>query len=204
MLTFIEPSARDKGGRSIWRLLCDCGNTTTSLPWNVTNGSVRSCGCLAKITNKQNGLNTRKQDPIISSAKIVWRSYKDRAIDFETFFKISQMNCHYCGRPPHKTFNQADYPRKKGGKSSDYQREQGDFTYNGLDRIDSSIDHTPDNVVACCWTCNRMKGSHSTEDFLSHIKLICEYRVDAKVKENYLEIIHPSPNAEYWKLQSKK
>lgn len=197
MLTFVAPQGKDTGGRIVWELLCDCGKTTYAIPHNVTSDSIKSCGCYSKSIRKSNGENRRQYDPVISSARTVWRTvYKD--IDFDTFYKVSQQNCHYCGRPPHKTFNQAQYPRAKGGISSDNQKVNGNFIYNGLDRIDSSIGHTPENVVACCWTCNRMKGSHNAEDFLSHIKLICEYRVDAKVKENYLEIIHPSPNAEYW------
>lgn len=175
MLTLIKEHRKNKHGSIIWEALCDCGKSTHVYPNNAKNGTHKSCGCYSKSIRKSNGEKSRKHDPIISSAKIVWRSYKNQFVDFESFYKISQKNCHYCGRPPHRTFNQSDYPRKTGGQASDYQRQNGNFTYNGLDRVDSSKAHTMDNVVPCCWICNRMKNDLSVEDFISHIKLIINY-----------------------------
>lgn len=45
LLTVIE-QAENKNGRSYWKCLCDCGNTTTVSISNLKNGSVKSCGCL--------------------------------------------------------------------------------------------------------------------------------------------------------------
>lgn len=38
------------------------------------------------------------------------------------------------------------------------------YTYNGVDRLDSSMGYTPDNCVPCCWECNNMKGASLTEE----------------------------------------
>lgn len=40
-----------------------------------------------------------------------------------------------------------------------------DWTKLGCDRIDNSKPHTEDNVVPCCWDCNRKKGTMSFEEF---------------------------------------
>lgn len=37
----------------------------------------------------------------------------------------------------------------------------------GCDRIDNSLPHTPDNVVPCCFECNRKRGAKSYEEFIS-------------------------------------
>ena len=37
--------------------------------------------------------------------------------------------------------------------------------YNGIDRIDSTKDYTPDNCVPCCRNCNKAKGTLTTTEF---------------------------------------
>ncbi|WBR14401.1 hypothetical protein pkur_cds_226 [Pandoravirus kuranda] len=37
---------------------------------------------------------------------------------------------------------------------------------SGLDRVDNDIGYRRTNVVACCWDCNRMKGTTSARDFV--------------------------------------
>lgn len=47
--------------------------------------------------------------------------------------------CHYCG--------------------------ESDWTKLGCDRIDNSKPHTEDNVVPCCFECNRNRGLKTYEEF---------------------------------------
>ena len=56
--------------------------------------------------------------------------------------KIWQQPCHYCGGE----------------------------TENGADRKDSNGGYTVDNVVPCCWGCNRAKKDKSYESFLEEIQ----------------------------------
>lgn len=174
-LTFICPTDRKyKSSRNIiWQLQCDCGSTVYAAPSEVTAGRTKSCGCylseICALMGKDNQAN-RIYDPIISSARTVWITYKD-GCDFDTFFSLSQQPCHYCGREPYRTFN-VGTSRRKGENVSVYQMEQGNFTYNGLDRIDSSKGHSPDNIVPCCWDCNEMKGDRTYEEFIAHITRI--------------------------------
>lgn len=46
----------------------------------------------------------------------------------------------------------------------------------GIDRIDSTQGYTINNVVPCCWICNRMKNGLSVADFEAHILAIVKYR----------------------------
>jgi hypothetical protein len=169
LLTFIKSTDKKIGKNKkkwVWELLCDCGNTTYALSESVVSGNTTSCGCAQAQKRIDQGLRNRKYNPMISSARAVWqRSYKD--CDFDTFLSLSQEKCYYCGRDPHRTFNMASQRKR-----SIEQIKNGNFTYNGLDRVDSNKGHTPDNIVPCCTDCNKAKLTMTKEDFLSLIKLI--------------------------------
>lgn len=163
-LTFVKAIEKSKNYKMIWELRCDCGETITSRYDHIISGKTRSCGCFRKQNTAK---MKRKYDPIISSAREVYnRSYSDNKLGFDKFFELSQKNCHYCGCPPQQTFNVG---RKR---SSSDQRRYGNFIYNGLDRLDSSLGHSEDNVVPCCWTCNYMKRKLSVNEFKIHIEKI--------------------------------
>lgn len=173
LLTYIRPTEDRLGNGIVWEAKCDCGNITFVRP-----RTTRSCGCLHIISAKENGMGTRKYDPMIATARNVWVRYKtiDRAkeremtIDFETFYTLSQENCYYCGSPPSNKANKA----VAAAYASDFAKENGDFIYSGLDRLDSSKGHTPDNVVPCCRDCNRMKMDMSLEKFERLVEAIAE------------------------------
>ena len=52
--------------------------------------------------------------------------------------------CHYCG--------------------------ETDWKLLGVDRINNSLPHTPDNVVPCCWECNLKKHTTSYDKFMKLIE----------------------------------
>lgn len=167
MLTFIR-SADIKNNKIQWETLCECGKTIYVAPCYVSSGHTKSCGC---------GFSNRKYTPEISSARNKWySSYKDGDIDFETFYTLSQQNCHYCGSPPFRKYNVGNKKLiTRKAYSSELQLQEGTFIYNGLDRIDSRRGHMLDNVVSCCYPCNLLKSDSVKEDFLDHIKRIYEH-----------------------------
>lgn len=175
-LTFVRPTERRICQKIVWEALCECGKITQVVPQNVKTGHIKSCGCLKNAALVKSNKERRKYTPLISSARSVWAAnYND--IDFETFFSLSQLSCKYCGTAPHRTRNVGDYRHYPGVTyrsctPSKEQVEEGNFTYNGLDRIDSSLGHTLGNVVPCCWICNRMKSDMGADVFLSHIERI--------------------------------
>lgn len=174
-LTFIKATEkRNNQGAVIWELLCECGNKTFASGKDVVSGNTTSCGCYAMQRRSVGGQKNRRFDPVISSARTVWKGvYKD--CDFDTFFTLSQEPCYYCGRDPHRTFNVGNTSQKKR-KVSHIQVEVGDFTYNGIDRIDSSKGHTFDNIVPCCYRCNQAKNDMPVNEFLDLVKLIYNRR----------------------------
>jgi hypothetical protein len=174
-LTFIRPTnKRTTQNDAIWELQCECGNLTYSNVANVVNNqSKTSCGCVASNRMKELCQLARKFPPIISSARRVWQRYNKDGLDFDTFFDLSQQNCYYCGLGPSTIYNYMNY---YGRPVSDIQKLNGAFTYNGLDRTDSSKGHTIDNIVPCCWVCNCMKNDLSEEEFYAHIERIHNYQ----------------------------
>ena len=44
----------------------------------------------------------------------------------------------------------------------------------GLDRVDNTKGYDLSNIVSCCEFCNRMKNSHTLEDFINQCKKIVQ------------------------------
>jgi len=44
-LTVIAPIRKNKGGQTVWRCRCDCGNITEAQGGHLRNGQIKSCGC---------------------------------------------------------------------------------------------------------------------------------------------------------------
>ena len=84
-------------------------------------------------------------------------------LDEETFLALTKKPCHYCGCQPSQSFR---------GKSA----FNGAYTYNGVDRLDSSVGYKVGNVVACCKTCNIMKNVLGEIEFLAKVAAIARYR----------------------------
>lgn len=168
-LTFIKPTNIRRDKRVVWEALCDCKNITYVIPKAVVNGNTTSCGCIATQFQVERGQNSRKYHPVKSSALAVWRgTYKD--MEFETFAIISQLPCYYCTVPPNRVKNTMRAYRERDKNSlHKFGYEAGNFTYNGIDRIDSSLGHVVGNIVPCCWTCNIMKLDLGLEEFLRQV-----------------------------------
>lgn len=176
-LTFTKPAGRDKQKKIIWEALCECGNVHTLVPIRAKRGDIQSCGCFLreKLLGNTHAVNGRKTEPRLSTAKSVWLDrYADSNCSFEKFLELSQLDCYYCGSPPSNRTNKI----VKG--SSQKQKEEGTFIYNGLDRLDSRKKHSVKNIVPCCRTCNLMKKDMSLNEFQTHIQKICSYLIPTR------------------------
>src|SRR5271165_1085078 len=109
--------------------------------------------------------------PKIASAKFVFRSneYSNDDLSFEDFYELSQQPCFYCKAKPSRSRNVFKTPSKN---RNEYNIVNGTFTYNGVDRIDSSKSHSKDNCVPCCSNCNTAKNDMSVEEFKNWLKKI--------------------------------
>lgn len=91
----------------------------------------------------------------------LWDTYRDGAtarghnwaLTYEQFVALTSRSCVYCGALP---------------KPSSVSR----LPHNGVDRVDSTRGHEPDNCVPCCGRCNMMKGRLSIADFVEHCRRI--------------------------------
>lgn len=172
MLTFVKTTGEKKEKSYIWELLCDCGSIYYNTSISIVRGNTTSCGCFGKQQRKIGAYKNRKYTPRISSAVAIWRrSYKE--CSFEIFYELSQKNCYYCDREPYRIWNIGTSNNNRGTKD---QINDGDFIYNGLDRVDSALGHTPDNVVPCCYECNTAKSALSLDAFLELIRRIFHNR----------------------------
>lgn len=148
---------------------CSCGNEKEVYLTSLKTGRTKSCGCLAKelsskrLKNKPIGKRKKNGESVFN---IIFCQYKNSAnkrdIEFnltrQQFKKLTKQTCYYCGEPPSKI--------RKNKYST------GDYTYNGVDRLDNSKGYTIDNAVSCCSFCNISKNNYSIEYFYDKISKI--------------------------------
>lgn len=171
-----------KSKRTAWLCQCDCGNIKPIKAEHLKDGTTKSCGCLNTENNvkrayQMHAVNT-KYHPSETSARRVWKKrYNDGDLSFEDFMRISQMNCSYCEAEPNNMQNSAASDKK----ASVFAKENGDFIYNGLDRVDSNKPHNLDNVVPCCFPCNIAKHTMTEMQFKEWIVRVVKHFIKKKL-----------------------
>jgi len=152
---------------------CICGKLKSIRYDHLIANKIKSCGCLKQ-----------KYNPKETSAKAAWRStYKD--CDFNVFIKYSQMDCHYCKSKPLNKLNCHIY---YANNNSTDAKINGEFIYNGLDRVNNNLGHTIDNIIPCCRYCNSAKLNKSYEDFINWIYKV-KFNNNSKNIENKSDIV---------------
>jgi hypothetical protein len=183
----IERRPNNKGHAVIWAIcICSCGNDKSVTLSNLKQGQTKSCGCLKKETSGDRifKMNVAKEvdgtfrDPKLGSAIRIYRDhhYNDGDLSFEEFLTLSQQECFYCGSPPSISYNTHKYNKYSSQKRID----EGNFIYNGLDRVNNTVKHNKSNLVTCCWDCNRAKLKRSKEEFLNWICKIYNHHYGIK------------------------
>ena len=157
-LTVLERKENGTNYRAQWLCKCSYGNERIINSKYLLNGSIKSCGCYDK---------ERKSLPSGEASKRkIYRVYKriakirgfDFYITYEDFLKIVSKNCFYCDCKP------SNIQKNKWGN--------GDFIYNGIDRIDNTKGYIDGNVVPCCYQCNHSKTDMSISDFYEWINRV--------------------------------
>lgn len=162
---FYRHSGR-KYNEARWLCQCKCGKVSTPRSSSLLSGQSRSCGCLKRDNMATFGprLSQFKRKEGVCKRNVFYH-YKLRAgrkklvfdFTFEEFLDLATKPCAYCGRV---NVNEKISPSKEV------------FRYNGLDRQDSSIGYTKDNVVPCCGWCNIAKFTLTSEEFILNCKLV--------------------------------
>jgi hypothetical protein len=110
-----------------------------------------------------------KYSPQEATARKIWSSrYNDGNILFEQFLTLAAKDCYYCGAPPNNKYNEASGDKRR----SIIAKTKGLFIYNGLDRLNQSLNHNIDNVVTCCKICNMTKRNMNHDQFIELITKI--------------------------------
>jgi hypothetical protein len=153
-------------GNALWLCACECGDSTVVTAVSLLDGTTKSCGCLFLET-----IRSRAGKNALSEGESAFNQYfalyaksaRERKYQFElskeTFRGLTQMDCHYCGQEPSLKF--------RGGKGTN-----GNYTGNGVDRIDNASGYVVGNVVPCCKQCNIAKGVLPLSDFLGWVRRI--------------------------------
>lgn len=141
----------DKWYTKIFKCTCDCGNIVYARINNLNSGRTKSCGCLWK--------ETRRKEKGESAFNSLHYSYRKDAECRNIIFKLSKEefklmtkgNCYYCDIKPKNKFHQLG--------------QYGEYIYNGIDRVDSSLGYIKENCVSCCKRCNQAKNDMPLDEF---------------------------------------
>lgn len=99
--------------------------------------------------------------------KTIQKSAEERGLPFElsldSFSRLIQSDCYYCKR----------------------------LNAIGIDRMDNKIGYTIENSVPCCFPCNRMKHTLTTEAFINKCYAIYNYYTHSKSFGNALHSLFP-------------
>jgi hypothetical protein len=172
--------AEHSSGRRTWECKCDCGIIKIIVQGKIVGNKTKSCGCLNIELRKARGhlihiLTIKYSHPSMTTAACVYRRrYKEKdGISFKDFYDMSQKDCFYCGSEPNNRQNS----QKDDPNASQFAKDNGEFVYNGLDRIDSNLGHTLQNCVPCCKICNWAKSDHSIDDFKKWVKVAYDFMI---------------------------
>jgi hypothetical protein len=112
----------------------------------------------------------------------------------EIAIALFQGTCAYCGAAPSTVIQQGGQPPANGGGRHRIYRT----LVSGIDRIDSNLAYTPDNVVCCCKFCNFAKNSRTADEFRewverahAHLRSTEWRRVFAYVKPEVIDQVAP-------------
>ena len=146
----------------IWLCKCNCGNEVIVNEGDLIRGHTKSCGCLKKEISKSGDI--RRLKPGLANMRAMIGSYKKsakkRKIEYkltdEQLVEIARKDCYYCGAKPNNI--------------SKHPGSNGEYIYNGLDRVNNSKGYITDNIVPCCKDCNRSKYKRTEQEYQDWIK----------------------------------
>jgi len=158
-LIVIKRVGQNKHGLVLWECQCDCGNKTVVSGVNLRRNSTKSCGCVGtyKLPKGRAAFNDLFGKMKKSAKK---REYKWE-LSSDQVEKLVNKPCFYCGILHSNTAGQP--------------KNNGNYKYNGLDRINNNKGYAIDNVVSCCVNCNKAKLTKDISEFLDWLKRLAIY-----------------------------
>lgn len=142
----------------LWSCQCDCKNIKVIAYRSLVSGKTISCGCIGRSNLTGGGLNklgegvARFNDLFLLYQKSAEKRNREFSLTREQFRLLTQSDCYYCGQPPSQ--------RIRAGKECN-----GDYVYNGVDRVDNTLGYILSNVRPCCKQCNIAKNTMTEQSF---------------------------------------
>lgn len=164
------PDAEFVSTMARWICRCDCGTERTVAAGSLRTSISRSCGCAprsgtsAPIHGDGDGNWIGRAEAARRAAvRTFVNGAKTRGLNWalsnQEAFELMMKQCHYCGDAPDK----------------EYGHGTNRMIRNGIDRVDNSRGYELDNVVPCCWDCNRIKMDSNADEFIAHCKKIVDH-----------------------------
>jgi hypothetical protein len=172
----VDKQKSTTGHATFWHCRCICGKMTSVRYYGLThrkgssNQGTVSCGC---IRGRRLHKEYRRDLPAAFGCLVA--SYKKSArqrglpytLTLDEFYDLTKGNCQYCGCEPGQFKTLHSPPTTKYMYPS--------YTYNGIDRVDSSKGYVQGNVVPCCIHCNRAKRAMSVDEFLAWVDRVYKH-----------------------------
>jgi hypothetical protein len=135
-----------------WLCRCKCGVERPVLGYLLRAGGSLGCGCVnaANFVARNRRPNAPFNQVLAAYRRNANKCHRTFNLSSELAKKLFEGVCHYCESPP----------------SNLYSSRLGTYTYNGIDRVDSSIGYEPENCVSCCADCNYMKSDSTRSEFI--------------------------------------
>lgn len=169
-LTVIERTGtKYDSSYAAWLCKCECGETTIVTGSHLRTGSVRSCGCLHRETSSRLNSLPYGEASFNKLCYYMKRNAEKRNLEWaltkEQLRILTKRNCGYCGVEPrqvmwHKNCN-------------------GNYVYNGIDRMDNSKGYMIDNIVTCCKWCNQAKSNRTLMQFRKWIEAVYKHFIES-------------------------
>lgn len=138
------------------KCVCTCNKVSRIRLGELRRSDNPAC---IKCSSKERGKKLSKSPEMVIARAVfscIERGAKKRGLPFnislEYFLLCAKMPCNYCGAI--------------GSCIRKSPRFCGEFHYNGLDRLDSSLGYSEENTVPCCKACNYAKHTMSVPEFL--------------------------------------
>ncbi len=180
-LTVVKHNGKDKRNKHLWLCKCECGNEKVVVSDNLSSGRSNSCGCLkVEYLNNSGFQFIGSKDREVAILKIQYshlkrrhnKKSKEAVLSFDTFIKLSNSRCEYCGLEHSKLIEDRS-ERVEGKKISDTI-----LKINGIDRVNSDMGYTEENSVPCCKYCNTAKNTMSLDEFYKWIRKVYEHNFE--------------------------
>lgn len=134
------------------KVKCHCGNSFETSLQALKIGHIKSCGCINKFNE---GIAAFNHKYLIYKFSAKYKN-KEFSLSKEDCYNLFVDNCFYCSSAPANVVS--------------VKNCNGNFIYNGIDKLIPELGYVITNVVSSCIICNKFKYKLSVYDFINKLK----------------------------------